>query len=253
MNKADKLNRIRPALKGEYIETPDYFDFLSPNLKAKYRVSEYVTVEKTVYDPYALQVIERYPNGLILDIGCGHKSVYYPNVVNMEIAPYDTTDVLGVGEELPFKDSMFEGVISLNVLEHVKDPFLCAKEICRVMKPGATLYCVVPFLQPLHGYPHHYYNMSSSGLANLFESLDVRKQEVILSGHPVFTLTWFLKSWAEGLDEETRQRFKDMKVSDLMGDPQSYFEEAFVKNLPRKQQFELASTTMILATKPCVS
>jgi hypothetical protein len=28
----------------------------------------------------------------------------------------------------------------------------------------------VPFLQPLHGYPHHYYNMTGEGLRNLFRT-----------------------------------------------------------------------------------
>jgi hypothetical protein len=27
----------------------------------------------------------------------------------------------------------------------------------------------VPFLQPLHGYPHHYFNMTHMGVRSLFE------------------------------------------------------------------------------------
>jgi len=36
------------------------------------------------------------------DAGACKKRAYYDNVVNLEIVPYDTTDVLGVGEVLPF-------------------------------------------------------------------------------------------------------------------------------------------------------
>ena len=77
--------------------------------------------------------------------------------------------MLGVGEALPFKDNAFDAVLSLSVLEHVRDPFACAAEIARVLKPGGKLICCVPFLQPLHGYPHHYYNMTGQGLRALFE------------------------------------------------------------------------------------
>ena len=86
------------------------------------------------------------------------------NVVNYEIVDYDTTDVIGLGDTLPFNDCVFDAVISIAVLEHVRYPFACAAEIVRVLKRGGELECSVPFLQPLHGYPHHYYNMTSQGL-----------------------------------------------------------------------------------------
>jgi SAM-dependent methyltransferase len=109
------------------------------------------------------------PDGLLLDCGAGRRPTYYSNVVNYEIVDYDSTDVLGVGEYLPFKDDMFDAVISVAVLEHVCDPFRCATEISRVLKPGRRLICGVPFICPLHGYPHHYYNMTGQGLRALFE------------------------------------------------------------------------------------
>jgi ubiquinone/menaquinone biosynthesis C-methylase UbiE len=123
--------------------------------------------------------------------------MYYTNVVNNEIVAYDTTDVLGVSEELPFTDNSFDAVLvlSLAVLEHVKDPFKCAAEISRIIKPGVSIYCVVPFLQPLHGYPHHYYNMSIQGLKNLFnDTLEIERQGIIASGLTIWILTWFLNS-----------------------------------------------------------
>jgi ubiquinone/menaquinone biosynthesis C-methylase UbiE len=90
----------------------------------------------------------------------------------------DSTDVLGVAEELPFVDNAFDAVISVAVLEHVRDPFSAAKEITRVLKPGGKLFGYVPFLQPFHGYPNHYYNMTRVDLANLFRDLNVVDQAV---------------------------------------------------------------------------
>ena len=52
---------------------------------------------------------------------------------------------------------------------------------------------MVPFLQPFHAYPHHYYNMTAQGLANLFaDEIVVDRQEVNTGGMPIFMLTWVL-------------------------------------------------------------
>ncbi|OYW00913.1 MAG: hypothetical protein B7Z58_13680 [Acidiphilium sp. 37-64-53] len=90
------------------------------------------------------------------------------DVVNVEIGDYPSTDVPAIGEALPFKDNSFDVALSLAVLEHVDDPFKCAQEVLRVVTPGGELLIDVPFLQPVHGFPYHYYNMTAQGLAILF-------------------------------------------------------------------------------------
>lgn len=251
--KKEKLNKIRAIIRDDlpYTESSKNFNFLSEELQKKYNIINTDNVSSNDYDPIALSIIEEHSSGLILDCGSGKRSNYYANVVNFEIVPYDTTDVLGVGEELPFRDNVFDAVFSLAVLEHVKDPFKCASEISRIMKFGATLYCVVPFLQPLHGYPHHYYNMSIQGLKNLFDDfLHIEKQEVIASGLPIWTLTWFLNSWLSGLDGDAKNEFLKMTVADLIGNPIDYFEQKFVKELSVEKNIELACTTALIAKKP---
>ena len=107
---------------------------------------------------------------------------------------------------MPFVDNAFNAVLSIAVLEHVKDPFLCAREIARVLKPGGDLMCCVPFLQPLHGYPHHYYNMTHQGLKNLFEDLlKIDRLDVYENILPIASLTWIVRSWADGLKGKAKQ------------------------------------------------
>ncbi|MDR9177896.1 methyltransferase domain-containing protein [Burkholderia multivorans] len=250
--KAEKRKLIRPILRTDMpmVEANDCFDFLTAELRKSSNIIDTDLVASNEYQPDALDVIERHKNGLVLDCGAGRRREYYSNIVNFEIVAYDTTDVRGVGEALPFKDNSFDAVLSLAVLEHVKDPFQCAREIIRVLKPGGELHCCVPFLQPMHGYPNHYYNMTEQGIRNLFESgISIRKHEVAQYSLPIWTLTWILNSWASGLSEKTRSDFLNMKVSDLLDHPTKYFDKPFVTELSDAKNFELACGSTITGTK----
>lgn len=252
--KKEKLGRIRPLLRKDlpFQEREGHcFDFLTGELKSVYNIFETDAVSSNPYDRHVEELISRHADGLVLDCGAGRRDVYYDHVVNFEIVAYDTTDVTGVGERLPFIDGAFDAVISLSVLEHVKDPFLCAREIARVLKPGGELICSVPFLQPFHGYPHHYYNMTYHGLRNLFEGvLNFDKFEIDERSLPIWSLTWILKSWSEGLSGEAKEEFLNAKVSDLIGSGDQYLERAFVKTLTDEKNRELAYATVLFAHKP---
>jgi hypothetical protein len=79
-------------------------------------------------------LVRRHQNGLILDVGAGKRTTYLDNVVNYETVAYDSTDVLGVADILPFKDKSFDAIITVAALEHVKDPFRCSREMSGVLK-----------------------------------------------------------------------------------------------------------------------
>jgi len=250
--KRKKLEKIKPLLRSDmpYIETPINYDFLSKELRSQFNIVDTDAVSSHGYDAYAMALIKKSEGGLVLDCGAGKRPVYFDHVVNFEIVDYETTDVRGVGEVLPFIDGAFDAVLSLSVLEHVKDPFICAREISRVLKPGGSLMCCVPFLQPFHGYPHHYYNMTSQGLANLFtDYLAIDKTTVYESVLPIWSLTWILSSWAAGLQGKTRENFLQFKIADLVSSADKYLNMPFVKELSMEKNLELASATVLFAHK----
>ncbi|HWP16010.1 MAG TPA: methyltransferase domain-containing protein [Xanthobacteraceae bacterium] len=248
----EKLKRIEPLLRLDlpHVRRGAKCDFLTDDLRVQTGATDTSAISAHGYDPYAVELIEGCRDGLVLDCGAGKRPVYYPNVVNFEIVNYDTTDVLGAGELLPFKDGSFDAVLSLSVLEHVRDPFQCAAEIARVLKPGGKLICCVPFLQPLHGYPHHYYNMTGEGLRALFERrLHIDRHIVPRSTLPLFSLTWFVQSWARVLRGDVREQFLSLRMSDLLRQPEELQDERWVTELSDEANFELASATMLFAHK----
>jgi SAM-dependent methyltransferase len=251
--KALRLKRVRPLLRPgmNFRETPFHFDFLTPELRAKFHVEDTDRISEFDHAPFVKELMAKLGDeALVLDCGAGRRSRGTPNIINLEIVPYPSTDVLATNEQLPFKDDSFDLVISCAVLEHVRFPFEAAREIVRVTKPGGLIYADVPFLQPYHGYPSHYYNMTHQGLANLFsDACSIEKSFVPEYGTPVWTLTWFLNSYLAGLPAEERERFAQMKVGDLIGKPEGYLGCRFVTQLSAEKNLELASVTSLLAKK----
>jgi len=248
-----KLAALRPLLLDPQtpLDAGGKLCFLDDATRAREDLTDSIPVSENGYDDETIELIERCADGLILDVGAGYRPVYYSNVVNFEVMDYPTTDVIGVADRLPFKSASFDGVVSIAVLEHVKDPFACAREIARVLKPGAWLKCCVPFLQPLHGYPHHYFNMTHEGLRTLFEPLlTIERQEVTPATHPVWAIAWQLRSWSEGLPPKARKEFMRLRVSDLVAFPGPMLEKSWARDLPMEKQFELAAATILHARKP---
>lgn len=65
--------------------------------------------------------------------------------INKEFIKSKVVDIQeGIGEKLPYKNNMFDLVISFQVLEHVQDPYKVVSEAVRVLKPGGHIYFVIP-------------------------------------------------------------------------------------------------------------
>jgi len=206
-------------------------------------IAETDMVSANPYSKEARALIDRVTasGGMVLDCGAGSRPQRLRNVINVEIVDYPSTDILAIGESLPFADASFDAVLSLAVLEHVRDPFKCAKELVRVVKPGGEILANVPFLQPVHGYPHHYYNMTAQGLRQLFPAdMAVLRSEVPVQGHPLIALRWMLREYVAGLPAEVAKDFAAMRVKDI-----AEFDLATIRTDPRATALEPATQQTI--------
>jgi len=106
--------------------------------------------------PVNKQIAKYLIEGTILDDGGGYgflkgflnktKHKYYNMDCSYEILKYDDSKLrcIGQGEALPFKDGVFDNVVSGDVLEHVRDKMRCLEEAYRVLKDGGMFILNTP-------------------------------------------------------------------------------------------------------------
>lgn len=243
-----------PQCGSAFVDDGKIFNFLPDEFKRIYQIGAWDDISAHGYDDVARDVIEnvRRAGGKVLDCGSGMRSEVDETVICLEVDSFPNVDVLAVNQKLPFPDALFDAVLSLNVLEHVTDPFACAAELARVLKPGGTLYCCIPFLQPEHGYPSHYFNATRSGLQQLFlGKLDLVRHFVPGSGQPIWSLHWFLSWYLRELPDAHRKAFLNMRIEDLLAArPSDLLDANWVAHLSEAGKWCLASSTAALFTKP---
>ncbi len=96
------------------------------------------------------KVFAENPSAKVLVIGAQEVDLQYPKLIYSDIYPGKNTSVILDAHAIPYPDETLDCVIAVAVLEHVVDPWQCAREITRVVKPGGYVYSSVPFLQPVH-------------------------------------------------------------------------------------------------------
>lgn len=207
------------------------------------------------YPPVILRALEETlsQGGLALDVGSGRRSFGVPGLVQLEICTYPFTDVVSQSDFLPFRTGSFDLVFSLAVTEHVKRPWILAAELQRVLKPGGLLVVDSAFLQPLHGYPSHYYNMTHLALKDLFREMKQVSLEPAAYQHPWFSLSWILERLASGLPEKQRELIDNWSLGQLRQELQAFCQGRSSRlaevRLPQQRIEELAAGFTLIARK----
>lgn len=89
-------------------------------------------------------------------------------IVNM--SPETKPDILhDLEKPLPIESGSYDGVLLINVLEHIFNCQQLLTESIRVLKPGGTIVVVVPFLFPVHPSPSDYWRFTGESLTRLLK------------------------------------------------------------------------------------
>lgn len=104
------------------------------------------------------------PSGIVLDLGCGTGDTDFgtrqvvgidPVVEMLTLSPVKAR-VVGVGEALPFRDGVFDGVFTGFVMRNLTSVDATLDEVHRVLRPGGAFVIVdlgrppSPLLRALH-------------------------------------------------------------------------------------------------------
>lgn len=94
----------------------------------------------------------------------------YPECLGVDMRPGPGVDRVADFEDPLDADLIgaFDHVECNSMLEHTPRPWLVAANVCRAMRPGATLYVTMPVVWRIHGYPGDYWRCTGDGLRSLF-------------------------------------------------------------------------------------
>lgn len=227
-------------------------NFITPELRSRFRIQDNKKVSDHPYNPTALALLEacKQAGGMALDCGSGSRVFTSPHLIQTEIMAYDNVDLLSVAQNLPFADESFDVVFSFDVLEHVSDPFGSARELARVLKPGGRLFIDLPFLQLEHGYPHHYFNATRMGLRQLFAGLLEAEAHVVPgSGHPAHLVWHALHVYRLGLSLRERAVFEARTIGDVLAGTWKDLRDGPLGQLEEATKWKMAAATQAMFVK----
>jgi SAM-dependent methyltransferase len=90
-------------------------------------------------------------------------------------------------------DNKFDAVVCTEVLEHTEQPFLAIKELCRVLRPGGSLFLSVPCNFRIHGPLPDGWRFTEHGVRHLCQSSGlkiIRFWALETPGRPLFPIDY---------------------------------------------------------------
>jgi ubiquinone/menaquinone biosynthesis C-methylase UbiE len=90
--------------------------------------------------------------------------------------------IMADGEQMPFKDGAFDGVICMGVLHHIPNILKGLQEQLRVLKEGGVIFISEPFEpKPWISYPYEIFKESTKFLLNIFKGQKLTTPERALT------------------------------------------------------------------------
>lgn len=141
----------------------------------KHKIEQYLLVNSSrVYlYKYNQKFASNIKSGsLVLDAGAGtapYKELFdnfqYETADKFDNSCTYVCDIVAI----PVEDERFDYILCNQVLEHLPEPKLALKELCRVLKPGGEIVCTIPFFYEEHLQPYDFYRYTQFGNYYLFQ------------------------------------------------------------------------------------
>jgi len=139
------------------------------------RVLDATTLSRKILDRELVPILANLNADTVLDVGgAGGKRVR----VQHDALRYWTVDVQAKDQPstqadahlLPVASGTMDVVLSVQVLEHCRDPRAVVEESCRVLKAGGQLVLSTVLMYELHAAPLDYYRFTATALTDLARS-----------------------------------------------------------------------------------
>ena len=126
---------------------------------------------KTLIDLFNIGMMRSYqdtmpmPDGLVLNIGAGNKSIH--GSIPLDWPEWDAETMA-----IPYETNSVDGIHCYHFLEHIKNVREVICEMIRVTRPGGVINIVVPYaLSPSHlGDLDHKQNFAEKSFPRLFDT-----------------------------------------------------------------------------------
>ncbi|GAN47805.1 methyltransferase domain-containing protein [Methylobacterium radiotolerans] len=252
-NRGKKFLRFKHVLKSPFDKDPtETFPIITS--EQHFDIGDYVNESANPgYGGFDHELATN-PEKLYLDIGCGFREKMFDNCLYLEVYPSRSADLIVAPDcTYPIRDGVLDGIGCFAVLEHTRKPWLVIQEMHRMLKPGGRVWIDLPFLQPVHGYPSHFFNATREGLTSVFQDSGFRidSAETLINQTPAYTIWWILAVMALRIeDAELRTEFEEMTVKELIAlDQQSPTWWKFLNAISPSAMSELAAGNFLIATK----
>lgn len=150
---------------------------------------------------YYLELYSNDIKGTLYDLGCGtspYKSWLFNYADRYVGVDWGSTlhelkaDILAdLNEPLPIASEVADTVISLSVMEHLREPQVFLNEAHRILKPGGSILLQVPFMWWVHEEPYDFYRYTRFGLLYMFEKAGFT--DITIHPQTGFWVMWTLK------------------------------------------------------------
>lgn len=123
------------------------------------------------------------PELKVLEVGPDGFPSAYETLVAKRVAAWSTIDLTGDSRLtfrstseycFPIPDAAYDIVLSGQVIEHVRKPWVWIKEVARVCKPGGLVITISPVSWPYHEAPIDCWRAYPEGMRALYEEAGLR-------------------------------------------------------------------------------